>query len=46
LEAQIAFGTLLRRFPTLRLATDRLDYRETFNLHGLKALPVLFEAKS
>jgi cytochrome P450 len=46
LEAQIAFGTLLRRFPTLSLAADRLEYRETFNLHGLKALPVQFGAGS
>jgi cytochrome P450 len=45
LEAQIAFGTLLRRFLTLRLETDRLEYRETFNLHGLKALPVRFGAE-
>jgi cytochrome P450 len=41
LEAQTALGTLLRRFPRLRLATDRLEYRQTFNLHGLQALPVL-----
>jgi cytochrome P450 len=45
LEALIAFGTLLRRFPALRLATDRLEYRPTFNLHGLKALPVSFGAR-
>src|SRR5262249_41090839 len=42
LEAQSAFGTLLRWFPGLRLATDRLEYRQTFNLHGLQALPVVF----
>jgi cytochrome P450 len=42
LEALIAFGTLLRRFPALRLATDRLEYRQVFNLHGLQALPVSF----
>jgi cytochrome P450 len=46
LEAQTAFGTLLRRFPGLRLATDRLEYRQTFNLHGLQALPVVFGAGS
>jgi pimeloyl-[acyl-carrier protein] synthase len=46
LEAQVAFAALLRRFPTLRLASDRLEYRETFNLHGLKSLPVLFGSAS
>jgi pimeloyl-[acyl-carrier protein] synthase len=42
LEALIAFGTLLRRLPGLRLATDRLEYRQMFNLRGLQALPVMF----
>jgi cytochrome P450 len=42
LEAQIAFGTLLRRLPGLKLADGQLEYRENFNLHGLKALPVCF----
>jgi cytochrome P450 len=46
LEALTAFGTLLRRFPTLRLATDRLEYRQTFNLRGLQTLPVLFAVES
>jgi cytochrome P450 len=40
LEAQLAFGTLLKRFSTISLAADRLDYRETFNLHGLQSLPI------
>jgi cytochrome P450 len=40
LEAQIAFGTLLHRFKALRLTTDRLEYQQTFNLHGLRSLPV------
>jgi hypothetical protein len=42
LEAQIAFSTLLRRLPNLRLMTDRLEYRDNFNLHCLKSLPVTF----
>jgi cytochrome P450 len=42
LEAQIAFATILRRLPTLRLATDRLAYRDNFNLRGLESLPVVF----
>jgi cytochrome P450 len=42
LEAQIAFATLLRRFPELRLGSERLEYRDTFNLRCLKSLPVSF----
>jgi cytochrome P450 len=41
-EARIAFSTLLRRLPRLRLAGEPVEYRENFNLHGLKALPVVF----
>lgn len=43
LEAQIAFTTLLKRFPKMRLATDQLEYGHSFNLHGLKALPVTWD---
>lgn len=42
LEAQVAFGTLLRRLPGLKLAGGDLEYRENFNFRGLKALPVEF----
>jgi pimeloyl-[acyl-carrier protein] synthase len=42
LEAHIAFETLLKRLPKLRLATDKLEYGENFNLHGLKSMPVTF----
>jgi cytochrome P450 len=41
-EAQVAFATLLRRMPKLRLATENLEWRETVTLRGLKALPVVF----
>ena len=42
LEAQIAFTTLLRRCPELRLAAPResLRWRRSFLLRGLQALPV------
>ena len=41
LEGQIAFATLLRRFPTLTLATDELAWQtETLTMRGLHALPV------
>jgi cytochrome P450 len=42
LEGQIAFNTLLRRFPKLRLAGDQLEWHEHPTFHGLKALPVAF----
>ena len=41
-EAQVAFGTLLRRMPNLQLATEDLAWRETVTLRGLTALPVVF----
>jgi len=42
LEAQVAFTTLLRRCPELRLAIPResLRWRQSFLLRGLQALPV------
>lgn len=42
LEAEIAFNTILRRFPNLRLATDSLDWQEHPVFRGLKSLPVSF----
>ncbi len=44
LEAQIAFTTLLRRFPNLRLAVPRsaLPWRKSLPLRGLQSLPVAF----
>ena len=40
LEAPLAIGAMLRRFPGLRLATDALEWQEHGLLRGLKALPV------
>jgi hypothetical protein len=42
LEVRIAFETLLRRLPGMRLATETLRYRELFNLRGLESLPIAF----
>ncbi len=44
LEAQIAFATLLQRFPNLRLAAPRhtLPWRRSAPLRGLESLPVSF----
>src|ERR1700730_10175444 len=40
IEAQIAFGTLLRRLPHLSLEPEPLVWQENLGLRGLKALPV------
>jgi cytochrome P450 len=42
IEGQIAFATLLRRLPSLRLATDEVTWRPNLGLRGLAALPVTF----
>jgi cytochrome P450 len=44
MEAQVAFATLLRRLPDIRLATDVVQWREQVVLRGLKVLPVRFGA--
>jgi len=40
LEGQVALGTLARRLPSLALAADAVEWRESQVLRGLKALPV------
>jgi hypothetical protein len=40
LEAQIAVGTLVRRFPGLRLATEKVEFRTIPGFRGLVSLPV------
>ena len=42
LEAPIAIGTVLRRLPGLRLASEPLEWRTHSLLRGLGALPVAF----
>ena len=42
LEAEIAFNTILRRFPKLQLTTDHLEWQEHPVFRGLKILPVSF----
>ena len=41
-EGQIAFDTLLRRFPHPRPETDSLQWGGSFILRGLKSLPIVF----
>jgi cytochrome P450 len=45
LEGQIALGTLLRRFPSLALASQVADWRESSTLRGLRTLPVHFTTR-
>jgi cytochrome P450 len=40
MEARIAVPTILRRYPNLRLLTERPEWRPSFTIRGLKALPV------
>jgi len=40
LEGQVALGELVRRFPDMTLATDRVRWRRLTFLRGLEALPV------
>lgn len=42
-EGQVAISALAERFPDMRLAGDRLEYRDHFVLRGLKALRVTLE---
>jgi cytochrome P450 len=42
LEGQIALTTLVKRLPTLQLATEDLTWRPAPILRGLEALPVTF----
>lgn len=41
MEDEVVVGTLLRRVPGLRLATDQVGYRPNVSLRGPHALPVL-----
>ncbi len=45
-EGQVALGTVLRRLPDLRLATETLEWQGNLALRGLKALPVAFMPRS
>jgi cytochrome P450 len=42
MEAQVAFATILRRMPHLRLETKDLEWRPNLNFRGLKALRVVW----
>jgi len=40
IEAEVVFSTLLRRMPDLTLVEDTPQWRQSFTLRGLTALPV------
>jgi cytochrome P450 len=40
-EGEIAINSLTRKFPNMKMAGDTVEYRDMFNLRGLKALPIL-----
>ena len=44
LEAEIAFATILRRFPRISLATEIFEWQEHPIFRGLKSLPVCVES--
>jgi cytochrome P450 len=44
IEGQIAFESLLRRFPVLELTGEPLVWRANLGLRGLEALPLSFRA--
>jgi pimeloyl-[acyl-carrier protein] synthase len=46
IEAQIAFSTILRRLPGLRLEAGPITWRENLGLRGLTALPVSWPSKN
>jgi cytochrome P450 len=43
LETQVAIGTLARRLPAARIATEALEWEDTFIFRGLKSLPIVLE---
>jgi cytochrome P450 len=42
MESQIAFDTILRLLPDLKLAVETPEFRPNYSLRGLIALPVEF----
>jgi pimeloyl-[acyl-carrier protein] synthase len=42
LERQLAFETLLRRMPNLRLSTESVTWQDNLGYRGLTSLPVAF----
>jgi hypothetical protein len=45
MEGQIAFATLLRRLPQMRLTGAPLRWRENLGLRGIRSLPIQFQSR-
>ncbi len=43
LESQVAFETILRRLPSLRMTVETPAFRPNYSLRGLESLPVAFD---
>ncbi|MBW4596129.1 MAG: cytochrome P450 [Brasilonema angustatum HA4187-MV1] len=41
-EAQIAINTLIQQFPDIKLASNKIEWKKSIVIRGLKALPVSF----
>lgn len=41
-ETQIAINTLIQRFPDLKLVSNKLEWKKSIVIRGLKALPITF----
>jgi pimeloyl-[acyl-carrier protein] synthase len=41
-EAQVAIATVLKRFPNIRISTDKIEREPSLILRGMRALPVVF----
>lgn len=42
MESQVAFDTILRRLPGLKMTVDKPEFRPNYSLRGLISLPVEF----
>jgi cytochrome P450 len=42
IESQVAFDTIIRRLPDLKMTVETPEFRPNYSLRGLKALPVVF----
>ena len=45
LESQVAFDTILRRLPDLKMTIDTPEFRPNYSLRGLVSLPVEFSTR-
>jgi cytochrome P450 len=46
MELQIALEALLARYPMIELATDRVEWRQSFIIRGLESLPLRLQTQA